>query len=41
MILGGYQEIEVDFTADNPGGTLYCHMQLHMDYGFMALFDYA
>jgi FtsP/CotA-like multicopper oxidase with cupredoxin domain len=41
-MLGGYQEMEVDFTADNPGRTLFhCHMQLHMDYGFMALFDYA
>ncbi len=42
VMLGGYQEIEVDFTADNPGRTLFhCHMQLHMDYGFMALFDYV
>jgi len=42
VMLGGYQEIEVDFTADNPGLTLFhCHMQLHMDYGFMALFDYT
>jgi len=41
-MLGGYQEMEVDFTADNPGLTLFhCHMQLHMDFGFMALFDYA
>jgi len=41
-MLGGYQEMEVDFTADNPGLTLFhCHMQLHMDYGFMALFDYV
>jgi len=41
-MLGGYQEMEVDFTADHPGRTLFhCHMQLHMDYGFMALFDYV
>ena len=41
-MLGGYQEMEVDFTANNPGLTLFhCHMQLHMDYGFMALFDYV
>ena len=41
-MLGGYQEIEVDFTANHPGRTLFhCHMQLHMDYGFMALFDYV
>ena len=39
-MLGGYQEMEVDFTADQPGLSLFhCHMQLHMDYGFMALFD--
>ncbi len=38
-MLGGYQEMEVDFTADQPGLTLFhCHMQLHMDFGFMALF---
>jgi FtsP/CotA-like multicopper oxidase with cupredoxin domain len=41
VMLGGYQEIEVDFVADNPGRTLFhCHQQLHMDFGFMALFDY-
>ena len=42
VMLGGYQEIEVDFVANNPGLTLFhCHQQLHMDFGFMALFDYA
>ena len=41
-MLGGFQEMEVDFVADNPGRTLFhCHMQLHMDFGFMALFDYV
>ncbi|HBK06909.1 MAG TPA: copper oxidase [Acetobacteraceae bacterium] len=41
VMLGGYQEAEVDFVADNPGPTLFhCHQQLHMDFGFMALFDY-
>jgi FtsP/CotA-like multicopper oxidase with cupredoxin domain len=41
VMVGGYQETEVDFTADNPGLTLFhCHQQLHMDYGFMSLFDY-
>jgi FtsP/CotA-like multicopper oxidase with cupredoxin domain len=40
VMLGAYQEIEVDFTADQPGLTLFhCHMQIHMDYGFMTLFD--
>jgi FtsP/CotA-like multicopper oxidase with cupredoxin domain len=42
VMLGGYQEAEVDFVADNPGLTLFhCHQQLHMDFGFMTLFDYA
>jgi FtsP/CotA-like multicopper oxidase with cupredoxin domain len=42
VMLGGYQEAEVDFLADNPGLTLFhCHQQLHMDFGFMTLFDYA
>lgn len=42
VMLGGFQELEVDFVADNPGMTLFhCHQQLHMDFGFMALFRYA
>jgi FtsP/CotA-like multicopper oxidase with cupredoxin domain len=42
VMLGGYQEIEVDFVANNPGRTLFhCHQQLHMDFGFMALFEYG
>jgi FtsP/CotA-like multicopper oxidase with cupredoxin domain len=42
VMLGGFQEIEFDFVADNPGRTLFhCHQQLHMDFGFMALFDYV
>jgi FtsP/CotA-like multicopper oxidase with cupredoxin domain len=42
MMLGGYQDAEIDFVADNPGLTLFhCHQQLHMDYGFMTLMDYV
>ncbi len=42
VMIGGYQELSVDFTADNPGLTLFhCHQQLHMDFGFMTLFDYV
>jgi FtsP/CotA-like multicopper oxidase with cupredoxin domain len=42
VMLGGFQELEVDFVADNPGLTLFhCHQQSHMDFGFMALFKYA
>jgi len=34
--------VAVDFVADNPGDTLlHCHMQLHMDFGFMQLIRYA
>ena len=32
----------IDFVANNPGLTLFhCHMQLHMDFGFMQLLEYA
>jgi FtsP/CotA-like multicopper oxidase with cupredoxin domain len=42
VMLGGYQESEISFVADNPGLTLFhCHQQLHMDFGFMTLFDYV
>jgi FtsP/CotA-like multicopper oxidase with cupredoxin domain len=42
VMVGGYQEVEVDVTASNPGPTLFhCHQQLHMDFGFMSLFDYV
>uniref|UniRef100_Q027S2 Multicopper oxidase, type 2 n=1 Tax=Solibacter usitatus (strain Ellin6076) TaxID=234267 RepID=Q027S2_SOLUE len=42
VMLGGYQEMEIDFVADNPGLTLFhCHQQLHMDFGFMALIEYV
>jgi len=42
VMLGGYQEAEIEFVADNPGLTLvHCHQQLHMDFGFMTLFDYV
>jgi FtsP/CotA-like multicopper oxidase with cupredoxin domain len=38
-MLGGYQEMAIDFTADQPGLSLFhCHMQMHMDFGLMALF---
>ena len=42
VMVGGYQEMEIDFVADNPGLTLFhCHQQLHMDFGFMTLFEYV
>ncbi len=34
--------VEADFTANNPGPTLFhCHQQMHMDYGFMAMLEYV
>jgi FtsP/CotA-like multicopper oxidase with cupredoxin domain len=34
--------VAVDLVADNPGDTLmHCHMQLHMDFGFMQLIRYT
>jgi FtsP/CotA-like multicopper oxidase with cupredoxin domain len=42
VMIGGFQEISVDFVADQPGFSLFhCHMQDHMDFGFMALFNCA
>jgi FtsP/CotA-like multicopper oxidase with cupredoxin domain len=38
---GGFQEMASDVAA-NPGPLLFhCHRRLRMDFGFMALFDYA
>jgi FtsP/CotA-like multicopper oxidase with cupredoxin domain len=40
VMLGGYQQMDVDFTASELGlSLLHCHMQLHMDFGFMGLID--
>ncbi|MDE3136970.1 MAG: multicopper oxidase domain-containing protein [Acidobacteriota bacterium] len=42
VMVGGYQQCDFDFVADDPGLTLFhCHQQLHMDFGFMTLFDYV
>nr|WP_244184927.1 multicopper oxidase domain-containing protein [Mycobacterium scrofulaceum] len=39
-MLGGYQSMEVDFVADQPGlSLLHCHQQIHMDYGLMLLLN--
>ncbi len=41
VMVGGYEEAEIDFLANNNGLTLFhCHQQLHMDFGFMTLLDY-
>jgi len=35
------KQVEVQLRADNPGASLFhCHMQLHMDHGFMTLLEY-
>jgi FtsP/CotA-like multicopper oxidase with cupredoxin domain len=35
-------QVEVGLFANNPGDTLFhCHQQLHMDFGFMTLLQYA
>jgi FtsP/CotA-like multicopper oxidase with cupredoxin domain len=42
VVVHANQTAEVDFTAMNPGNTLFhCHNQTHMDLGFMMLFRYA
>jgi FtsP/CotA-like multicopper oxidase with cupredoxin domain len=41
VMVKGNTTAEVDFTASNPGPTLFhCHQQSHMDFGFMMLFRY-
>lgn len=41
VMVNGGTTAEVDFTANNPGPTLFhCHQQSHMDFGFMTLLDY-
>jgi len=36
-----HTKVEVDLLADNPGPSLFhCHMQLHMDFGFMTMLEY-
>ena len=40
VLIRPFGKIEVDFAADQPGLTLFhCHQQLHMDYGFMKVFN--
>ena len=42
ILVDANTEAHVEFTADNPGLTLFhCHQQDHMDMGFMMLFRYA
>ena len=42
VIVPAFGRAAVDLVADQPGLTLFhCHIQQHMDFGFMALFRYA
>jgi FtsP/CotA-like multicopper oxidase with cupredoxin domain len=42
VLVPAQSQVDVEFTADNPGMTLFhCHQQNHMDAGFMMLFRYA
>jgi FtsP/CotA-like multicopper oxidase with cupredoxin domain len=42
VLVKGFGRVDVDFFADNPGLTLFhCHQNLHMDFGFMRLFEYV
>ena len=42
LLVDAQTRAEVEFTAANPGRTLFhCHQQNHMDLGFMMLFDYV
>jgi FtsP/CotA-like multicopper oxidase with cupredoxin domain len=42
VIVPGNGTVDADFTANNPGATLFhCHNQTHMDFGFMTLLRYT
>ena len=41
VVVPSRKTVDVEFLADHPGATLFhCHNQMHMDFGFMALFRY-
>jgi FtsP/CotA-like multicopper oxidase with cupredoxin domain len=42
VVVGAMSQTEVNLATNNPGLTLFhCHQQMHMDFGFMALMEYA
>jgi len=42
VVLPAYGRVSLDLVADQPGLTLFhCHNQIHMDFGFKALFRYS
>ncbi|HEY3934402.1 MAG TPA: multicopper oxidase family protein [Gemmatimonadales bacterium] len=42
IVVPAHSQVDADLVADDPGKALFhCHLQDHMDAGFMMLFDYA
>jgi FtsP/CotA-like multicopper oxidase with cupredoxin domain len=42
VVVPPQKAVEVDVVANNPGPSLFhCHQQFHMDFGFMAIMQYA
>jgi FtsP/CotA-like multicopper oxidase with cupredoxin domain len=42
VLVEAKSQVEVELLANNPGPTLFhCHNQMHMDFGFMAMFEYV
>jgi FtsP/CotA-like multicopper oxidase with cupredoxin domain len=40
VLIKGFGHVNVDFTADQQGLTLFhCHQELHMSFGFTQLFN--
>jgi FtsP/CotA-like multicopper oxidase with cupredoxin domain len=42
VMVGAKSQVHVELIANHPGPTLFhCHNQMHMDFGFMAMLQYA
>lgn len=42
VMVAANSQVEVELLANNPGPTLFhCHNQMHMDFGFMTMFEYV
>jgi FtsP/CotA-like multicopper oxidase with cupredoxin domain len=42
VMVAANSQVEVGLLANNPGPTLFhCHNQMHMDFGFMTMFEYV
>jgi FtsP/CotA-like multicopper oxidase with cupredoxin domain len=42
VMVGPNAQVEAELFTSNPGRTLFhCHNQMHMDFGFMAMFEYS